>query len=65
MTPRTKNNGSRKSAVLEPIYNRIGGAPALKAAVDAQYPRLYPQLADKYAVHVCNLVDGVAVLKGI
>ncbi|MGA2882937.1 MAG: methyl-accepting chemotaxis protein [Bryobacteraceae bacterium] len=40
MTPRTKNNGSRKSVVLEPIYDRIGGTPALKAAVDALYVRI-------------------------
>jgi galactokinase len=37
---------------------------ALKSAVDAQYPRRCPHLADKYAVHVCNLVDGVTVWKG-
>ena len=38
---------------------------ALKTAVDAAYPRCYPHLADKYAVHVCNTVDGVAVQKGL
>jgi galactokinase len=37
---------------------------ALKIAVDTQYPRRYPRLTDKYAVHVCNLVDGVTVWKG-
>ena len=37
---------------------------ALNAAVDKQYPLRYPELADKYAVHVCNMVDGVAVLPG-
>ena len=31
---------SKKAAVLEPIYDRIGGAPALAAAVDALYTRV-------------------------
>lgn len=44
---------------------RAESVDALKIAVDTQYPRRYPQLADKYAVHVCNLVDGVTVWKGI
>jgi galactokinase len=44
---------------------RADSVDALKAAVDAQYPRRWPHLADKYAVHVCNLVDGVTVSKGI
>jgi galactokinase len=42
---------------------RAKSVDALKIAVDTQYPRRYPQLADKYAVHVCNLVDGVTVWK--
>ena len=37
---------------------------ALQAAVDANYPRRYPELAGKHAVHACNLVAGVAVLQG-
>jgi galactokinase len=44
---------------------RADSADALKAAVDAQYPRRYPHLADKYAVHVCQTVDGVTDLKGL
>ena len=43
---------------------RAESVDALKAAVDAQYPRHCPHLADKYAVHVCNLVDGVTIWKG-
>ena len=35
---------------------------ALRAAVDAAYPRGRPEYADKYAVHVCKVVDGVKVL---
>jgi galactokinase len=44
---------------------RADSVEALKAAVDTQYPRRYPHLADKYAVHVCQMVDGVTVLKGL
>jgi galactokinase len=44
---------------------RADSVEALKAAVDAQYPRRYPHLADKYAVHVCQMVDGVTDLKGL
>jgi len=33
-----------------------------QAAVDKEYPRRYPDLADKYRVHVCKMVDGVTVL---
>jgi galactokinase len=42
---------------------RAESVDALKAAVDTQYPRRWPHLADKYAVHVCNLVDGVTIWK--
>jgi galactokinase len=44
---------------------RADSVEALKTAVDTQYPRRYPQLADKYAVHVCNLVDGVTTWGGL
>lgn len=36
---------------------------ALKQAVDTAYPCSYPSLSDKYALHVCKLVDGVQVLE--
>ncbi len=36
----------------------------LRRAVALAYPRSRPQYADKFAVHVCNLVDGVTVLDG-
>ncbi|MGA2172302.1 MAG: hypothetical protein ABSG82_04725 [Sedimentisphaerales bacterium] len=32
---------------------------ALKQAVDIDYPRSRPEFADKYAVHICKVVDGV------
>lgn len=44
---------------------RAESVEALKAAVDAAYPLRHRDLADKYAVHVCNLVDGVTVLPGL
>ena len=44
---------------------RAESVEALKAAVDKEYPNRYPDLADKYAVHVCNMVDGVTVLPGL
>ncbi|UCG49029.1 MAG: hypothetical protein JSU94_04450 [Phycisphaerales bacterium] len=38
---------------------------AVKAAVDAAYPRSRPDFAHKYAVHVCKVVDGVRVYEGL
>ena len=37
----------------------------LRNAVQTAYPRSHPQYADKFAVHVCSIVDGVAVLPGV
>jgi galactokinase len=37
----------------------------LKQAVDAAYSRSHPEYCDKYAVHTCKLVDGVAVYDGL
>jgi galactokinase len=34
---------------------------AVKQAVDVAYPRSRPEYADKYAVHVCKVVEGVRV----
>jgi len=39
--------------------------PALQAAVEAGYPRSRPDFADQFAVHVCRVVQGVAVLPGL
>lgn len=36
-----------------------------KTAVDTAYPRSRPDFADKYAVHVCKVVDGVRVYEGL
>ena len=38
---------------------------ALKKAVDTIYPHTHPEFADKYAVHVCKIVDGVRVFEGL
>ena len=38
---------------------------ALKQAVDAVYPRNYPECGDKYAVHTCKVVEGVRVYDGL
>jgi galactokinase len=44
---------------------RSESVAALKAAVDADFPRRYPELADKYAAHVCTTVAGVKTLEGL
>ena len=38
-----------------------GSVDALKQAVETAYPRSYPRYSDIYAVHVCKVVEGVAV----
>jgi len=38
---------------------------AVKKAVEWGYPRSRPDFADKYAVHVCKVVDGVKVFEGL
>jgi len=38
---------------------------AVREAVDTAYARSRPDLADKYAVHVCKVVDGVRVYEGL
>ena len=34
---------------------------AVQRAVDTAYPRSHPEFADKYAVHICKVVDGIRV----
>ncbi len=38
---------------------------AVKTAVDTAYPASRPEFADKYAVHVCKVVDGVRVFQDL
>jgi len=33
----------------------------LKKSVETGYPRSYPAYKDKFAVHICKVVDGVKV----
>jgi galactokinase len=44
---------------------RAESVEELKKAVDATYPRKCPDFADKYAVHICKVVDGVKVFEGL
>lgn len=44
---------------------RPAAVEALRSAIDTGYPRSHPALAKRYAVHVCNVVDGIRVLEGI
>ena len=37
----------------------------VRAAVDLAYARAYPALASKYAVHVCQVVDGITDFSGV
>jgi galactokinase len=38
---------------------------SVKKAVDMAYPLSRPDYADKYAVHICKIVDGVKVFDGL
>ncbi|MBN1806651.1 MAG: hypothetical protein JW837_15490 [Sedimentisphaerales bacterium] len=44
---------------------RAESVEAVRKAVDTAYPRSRPAFADKYAVHVCKVVDGVKVFEGL
>ncbi len=44
---------------------KSGNVSALKKAVDVAYPASRPDFADKYAVHVCKVVDGVRAYDGL
>jgi galactokinase len=44
---------------------RADAVDRLRAAVDAQYPQKCPDYADKYAMHVCKVVDGITTLPGL
>lgn len=43
---------------------RADAVDALRAAVDTGYPRAHPAFAHRYAMHVCQTVDGVTELPG-
>jgi len=44
---------------------RADSVDALRQAVDVAYPRSHPDYADKYAVHVCKVVEGVKLYDGL
>jgi galactokinase len=44
---------------------RPDSVEAVREAVNAGYPRSRPDFADKYAVHVCKVVDGVKVFEDL
>jgi galactokinase len=44
---------------------RAESVEAVQKAVQAAYPRSRPAYAEKYAVHVCKVVDGVRVYEGL
>lgn len=41
---------------------RADSVEVLETAVRTGYPRSHPAFADDFAVHVCRVVDGIAVL---
>jgi galactokinase len=44
---------------------RAESIETVRQAVNNAYPRSRPEFADKYAVHVCKVVDGVKVFEGL
>jgi galactokinase len=44
---------------------RAESVESVKQAVVTAYPRSRPEFADKYAVHVCKVVEGIRVYEGL
>jgi len=44
---------------------RAESVDAVKEAVDRAYPQSRVQFADRYAVHICKVVDGIRVYEGL
>ncbi len=44
---------------------RAESVEAVQRAVETAYPRSHPEYADKYAVHICKVVDGIRVYEGL
>ncbi len=53
------DKGASGAIVLESAIDQ------LRSVVDREYPLRCPQYADRYAVHVCHSVDGIALLPGL
>jgi galactokinase len=43
---------------------KAASVDAVKKVVETGYPRSRPEFADRYAVHVCRVVEGVKVFEG-
>ncbi|MHC4889519.1 MAG: galactokinase [Planctomycetota bacterium] len=43
---------------------RAESVEAVQRVVDMAYPRSHPEFADKYAVHICKVVEGIRVYEG-
>jgi len=43
---------------------RAESVEVVRGAVDTAYPCSHPEFADKYAVHICKVVDGIRVYEG-
>jgi galactokinase len=46
-------------------FVRAESVEALKKTVDIAFPRSQPDFAEKYAIHICKVVDGVRVFDGL
>lgn len=44
---------------------KVDSVEALRTAVDAVYPNKCPAFKDKYAVHICRIVEGVKTYDGL
>jgi galactokinase len=44
---------------------RAEGVEAVRQAVENGYPRSHPAYADKYAMHICKVVDGVRLYENL
>ena len=37
----------------------------LQSVIETEYPKRYPDLAEKIAMHACNIVDGITCFAGL
>jgi len=44
---------------------RAEAVEPLQQAVATAYPRSHPDYADKFAVHICSVTDGVKLFEGL
>ncbi len=53
------DKGAAGAIVLNSAVHR------LQSVVETEYPKHCPELAEKFAVHACNVVDGITLLPGL